>query len=73
MGLINRQNKLIIPYEYDELDYPKDNLIAAYKNEKYGMIDLDNKIILPFEYECLVNYLPDTIVAKQNANGDFLI
>lgn len=71
-GLINRQNKLIIPYEYDELDYPKDNLIAAYKNEKYGMIDLDNNIVLPFEYECVVNYLPDTIVAKQKGKWGFL-
>ncbi|MFT5822395.1 MAG: hypothetical protein ACI8ZM_003651 [Crocinitomix sp.] len=50
-GLVNREGKLIIPYEYSEiLRLHEGEYIVAVKDEKRGVIDLNNNIIMPFEY-----------------------
>ncbi|SEW46820.1 WG containing repeat-containing protein [Chitinophaga sp. YR573] len=49
-------SKIIIPFEYDELDYINSYLVIARKNGKYGIRTIyENTIVLPFEYQSLSN------------------
>lgn len=49
VGLLNENNKLIIPIEYDEIGNFADGLILA-KKGKWGIINKKNKVIIPFQY-----------------------
>lgn len=59
IGIIDKNGKIIVPFEYDnELDtfihawnYNfKDGYFILSKNKKYGVIDKNGKVIVPFEY-----------------------
>ena len=56
-GLINSQNKVQVPFEYDLLRYftsQKNNrLLLAVQKGKYGLIDVLNKKLINFEYDDL--------------------
>ncbi len=53
-GLINKQNDLIIPYEYNDIrriqEY-KNKTYINLKKRKWGIIDSNNNVVIPFEYE----------------------
>lgn len=55
IGLIDSTGRLIIPIEYNNLNFFSDSKydkrIIALKNGKWGIIDFKNTVILPFEYE----------------------
>ena len=66
-GIVDSQDRIIIPFIYDEYADDADNgLITVSLNGKFGIIDLNNNIIIPFEYEVIRNYLPENLVAKKN-------
>lgn len=51
-----KNNDLIIPIEYDKLDYcggcgMKPNYIYAKSNEKWGIVNFENEVLVPFEYD----------------------
>lgn len=52
-GIIDNNNKVIIPFQYDRLtmSYKEPYWIIARKNEKEGMIDRQGQIQIPFEYD----------------------
>ena len=60
-GFINKQNELIIPYEYNFPEncwyqfeeYQNKRYIAILKNNKHGIIDSENNVIIPFKYDDL--------------------
>lgn len=43
--------KTLIPFEYDEINLPSEELLCAKKNDKYGYVNIKNKIIIPFIYD----------------------
>lgn len=48
-GVKNRNNKLILPIEYNHLSI-YDSTILIFKNRKFGLTDLTGKTIIPPEY-----------------------
>jgi hypothetical protein len=52
MGVVDYQNKTMIPFIYDSINAPHlQSYFSACKNGKWGVIDLKGKTIIPFEYE----------------------
>ena len=50
-GLIDWDENIIIPFEYDDVIlYERFGIVVAKKNEKIGVIDLKGKEIYPFEF-----------------------
>lgn len=43
--------KTVIPFEYDEIYLPSEELIRAKKGEKYGYLNIKNEVIIPFIYD----------------------
>jgi len=50
-GVINEEDRLIIPFKYDDIKYYSESLMAAKLNNNWGFIDCLDKIIIPFKYE----------------------
>lgn len=51
-GLINENNQVLIPFEYEMIYSSCDHTTSAKKNGKWGVIDINsNEILIPFEYE----------------------
>ncbi|NOQ74595.1 MAG: hypothetical protein GQ574_21465 [Crocinitomix sp.] len=71
MGVINSKNEILIPIEYQSLDFdnvsaqtitePFEVNIVAKKNGKYGLIDLENNTMIPFKYHHLAKISFDDI------------
>lgn len=55
-GLVDVNNRLLIPIMYDDMTYLKDDYWIVYKDWKYGVINQRNEIMLPIEYDCLSEY-----------------
>lgn len=65
VGIIDYAGKILLPAEYDELDYVTPHVVIVIKNGKYGVVDIHNRLVLPFEYDdirfdidewCTTNY-----------------
>lgn len=60
-GVIDRGNKVVIPFEFetltevyaDDARYAKHGLLIAQKDGKFGMIDKEGSVAVPFEYDYL--------------------
>jgi hypothetical protein len=56
-GVINFDNKNLLPFEYDSIkflghwDRPKVKLWVVEKNNMFGVVDENNNIFIPFEYK----------------------
>ena len=50
-GCIDSTGKLVIPYLYQEIQYPSQGLMVAQKDSKFGLIDYSGKEIVPFVCE----------------------
>lgn len=42
---------ILIPFEYDEINLPSEELLCAQKNDKYGYVNIKNEVIIPFIYD----------------------
>jgi hypothetical protein len=54
-GFIDLQNKVKIPFDYDDIYYLGNNLIRVSKNNKTGILDIENRIVLPVKYDNIMN------------------
>ncbi|PTS99900.1 hypothetical protein DBR27_13160, partial [Flavobacterium sp. HMWF030] len=54
-GFIDLQNKIKIPFDYDDIFYLGNGLIRVSKTNKTGVIDTENKIIIPLKYDYIQN------------------
>jgi len=54
-GFIDLQNKVKIPFDYDDVYYLGNGLIRVSKNNKTGVVDTENKMILPLKYDYIMN------------------
>ncbi|MFK8102329.1 MAG: WG repeat-containing protein, partial [Saprospiraceae bacterium] len=58
-GLINEKNKVLLPFEYESIQYLffgkkkryRQEYITVKKGGKYGLIDRDLKEIFPIQYD----------------------
>lgn len=55
-GIVNDNNEILIPIEYEDLDPMYSTLITAKKNGKEGIIDIHNKTLVPFLYDVIYGY-----------------
>jgi len=46
-GIVNHENKIIVPIEYDDIDTENEGLVVIKKNNVYGFSDLDGNIVAP--------------------------
>jgi hypothetical protein len=72
MGSLDKNFKLSIPIEYDELSFGasnNENHLKAKKNGKYGIIDSKNNVILPCVYERLEFYKDKFLATKDGMMG----
>ncbi|OZM56463.1 hypothetical protein CIB95_11855 [Lottiidibacillus patelloidae] len=66
-GIISAENKVIIPFEYEEIQFYSDKYLVVKKNNKWGLIDKIGEVVIPAKYDA-VKYHPkaSTFVVKQN-------
>lgn len=68
-GLLNETlDKIILPFEYEEIQDPNnrsDYCIVAKKNGKYGMVNLKNEVILPFAYDSITGIRTNLFLCTQ--------
>lgn len=55
-GLFNIDGKMVIPFMYDDIYNPSEELIAVKNNDKWGFVNLNNKVIIPFSYDEVTNF-----------------
>lgn len=64
-GLI-KDNKIIIPAEYDNLHFFHLDYAICVKDNKYGLIDINNKIVVPTNYDNITDYRADVFIVEKN-------
>ncbi|MCS6795980.1 MAG: WG repeat-containing protein [Raineya sp.] len=73
-GLINEQNQVIVPFEYEMIYSTCGSTTSAQKNGKWGVIDItNNQIILPFEFEATGKVFIEKILSLQDESHTFSI
>ncbi len=50
-GLINTKGEVVIPFEYDAIDYDSKQYYKIFLNNRWGVVDKQFKTVLPPEYE----------------------
>ena len=50
-GILDNNNNVVIPIEYDYLDPFYEGLARAERNGKMGFIDKNNRVVIPFQYD----------------------
>lgn len=70
-GVINKQNNIIIPFDYDDVDVLLENLFKVKKDGYYALIDGNNQPLTNFEYEMILttHYSNTYVVKKENKYG----
>ena len=69
-GFINKDNKTIIPFQYDGADNFYDSIAIIKQNNKYGAIDKTGKIVIPVVYDLLVWDIGNTSSLFTQKNGE---
>ena len=55
VGIV-KNNKPIVKFEYQKIEYGEENLFVVQKNLAYGAIDIEGNIIIPTEFEEIAFY-----------------
>ncbi|MDD4781120.1 MAG: WG repeat-containing protein [Tissierellia bacterium] len=77
-GLVNVNDiKIVIPFEYDNIEYSGNELVIARNNNKSGLINMNNKVVIPFTYDYISYNKEGFIVFKKelpdilNTEGEY--
>ena len=78
-GFINKQNELIIPYEYEFpencysqfMEYENKLYVSVMKDGRWGIVDNHNDVIIPFKYDN-IGYANKIIFAKKDDKCGFI-
>jgi len=73
LGLVDRENKVILPVEYDKIynvGATVDNLMEVEKNGKLGLVDLQGEVVVPAEYDGIYPFVGNEDVWLQLRKGD---
>lgn len=67
VGIINPQNKILIPLHYTDLEQISDSDFFIAKNEqnKFGLISVTS-VVLPFEYDEIKSIMNNSYLVKKN-------
>jgi hypothetical protein len=69
-GLINSTTaEIVVPLEYDGIEYARNETAVAIKEGRYGVIDVTNKTVVPFIYDSIMNCYYGFIVYKDEMAG----
>ncbi|MDO8970903.1 MAG: WG repeat-containing protein, partial [Saprospiraceae bacterium] len=49
-GLVDFQNKVVLPFEFENIMWVEDKVVCIFKDNRYGLVTLDGRPILPVEY-----------------------
>jgi hypothetical protein len=73
-GIINKAGEWVIPPRYDKITYAdvENDVIIAYKKERYGLIDKENKKITPFRYSNIRPPSEGLMAVRQGARWGFM-
>lgn len=55
-GVINTDNKLIVPFKYDEVKVLNDGALSVLLNGKYGVVNAEGKQIIDTKYDRVFNF-----------------
>ncbi|QKJ61656.1 WG repeat-containing protein [Flavobacterium sp. M31R6] len=69
-GYIDINQKIIVPFEYDELTVFSNELACAKKNGKFGFINRKGVVVIPFQFE-EESYFQDSGFALVQKNNKF--
>ncbi len=69
-GFINKENEIIIPFQYDGADNFYDSIAIIKQNDKYGAIDKTGKIVIPVVYDLLVWVIDNESSLFTRKNGE---
>ena len=50
-GVVSVENKTLIPFAYDRIDFEKNGVFSVKSNGKWGQVDKDNNVILPIRFD----------------------
>jgi hypothetical protein len=49
-GLVDFQNKVVMPFEFENIMWVEDKVVCIFKDNRYGLVTLDGRPILPVEH-----------------------
>lgn len=62
LGIINKQNNILIPFEYENINSWSKYLITVSGSGKFGAVNWNNEVIIPFCYDELLSFLENKTV-----------
>lgn len=68
-GFINRQNKVIVPFEYDKASYYQEGLVAVCKDDKWSLLDTSARVVATLSEEYYQIYAFVDGFAKTEKDG----
>lgn len=71
-GFVNKEEQVVIPLIYDEIDEFKAKYAKAKKNKQWGMVDRENKTIIPFKYDSLDYFYSGIARVSKHAKYGFV-
>jgi len=78
-GVINFENKIILPFEYDSIKFlghwnrPKVKLWVVEKNDMFGVVDENNKIFIPFEHRGISHLEGNNLWVQDEKKGRYKV
>jgi hypothetical protein len=65
-GFVNINGEVVIPLEYDDVQWFNNGLAPVKKDGKWGVINTNGDTVIPFEYESISSFYDDTTFANQD-------
>lgn len=65
-GIISKENKIIVPFDYQSIEDFINGRAKAKKNDKWGFINEEGIIIIPFEYSEIGEFKDNKAIAIKN-------
>ena len=80
IGIVNWQNEILVPFEYQKIETLADNYLQIRKNYFFGIMNLQGQLLVPPEYDYVEYARPDKFIVHKgdleglvNANHQFLL
>jgi len=71
-GIIDNNDNIIIPFEYESIEDFIDGKAKAKKNGKCGYIDEQGQTLIPFEYDSIEDFIDGKAKAKKNGKYGYI-
>ena len=71
-GLIDRNGRVIVPAEYDDVQYPTDGMILVKNNELHGYYDTSGKKVIDFQYRAASGFNEGVAVVAIDFDSNYI-